>query len=49
MSARNVNKHTPENQLKKPFFKEYLVKNLKTIKNDFIVNIDSMITKNSLP
>ena len=49
MIARNVNKHTPENQLKKPFFKEYVVKNLKTIKNDFIVNIDSMITKNSLP
>ena len=38
MIARTVHKHTPQNQLEHPYFKQYLQKNPKDIKN--IIDID---------
>ena len=42
MIAKTVHKHTPEEQLKYPFFNQFLYKNKKNLKNLKIVDIDAM-------
>lgn len=41
MIARHAHKHTPDNQLEKQVFKNYIVKNI-NIKNDTLINIDKI-------
>lgn len=42
MIARTVNKHTPENQLKRDMFKKYVVSKRSINKKTFIFNIDNI-------
>jgi hypothetical protein len=39
MISRTVHNHTPQEQLKDPYFKQFLVKNVKTVK---ILDIDAL-------
>jgi hypothetical protein len=43
MIARTVHKHTPENQLEYPFFKQFMVKSRNMVLDDVdMINVDSM-------
>jgi len=43
MIARNVHKHTPENQLKRPFFKSLKIRRKMVNKKTHLVNIDKIV------
>ena len=42
MIARSVHKHTPQNQLERKEFKQFLIEKKKLSKQAMIMNIDSM-------